>query len=73
MKEVIITKTPQGQLPSPKHRMQLKILWGCKRISEDVYNLLDSGNILQAKRAILNQMLDEVHTKLNVLGLLILN
>ena len=48
-KEGIITETPQGQLPSPKHRTQVNILQGCKEFSEDVCNLLSSGNVLQAQ------------------------
>ena len=57
----------------PKHRTQLKILWGCKRFSEDFYILLSSRNVLQDQDTILNEMPDEVHVKLNVLGLLMLN
>ena len=36
--------------------------------SEDVSNLLSDRNVLQAQKAIMNKMPDEVHVKLNVLG-----
>ena len=45
----------------PKHRTQLKIPQRCQRFSKDVGNLLSSRNIVQAQRAIMNKILDEVH------------
>ena len=56
-----------------KHRMQLKIPRRCKRFCEDVSNLISDKNVLQAQKAIMNKMPNEVHVKLNVLGPLMLN
>ena len=66
-------RPPKDNFLHPKHRTQLKILWGCKRFSEDVSNLLSGRNVLQSQKAIMNKMPDEVHVKLNVLGSLMLN
>ena len=66
-------RSPKDNFLHPKHRMQLKIPQECTRFSEDVYNLLSNENVLQAQSIILNEMPDEVHVKLNVLGLLMLN
>ena len=66
-------RPPKDNFLHPKHRTQLKIPQGCKRFSEDVSNLLSSRNVLQAQKAIMNKMPDEVHVKLNVLGPLMLN
>ena len=65
-------RPPKDNFLHRKHRMQLKILQGCKRSSEDVSNMLSGRNVLQAQRAIMNKMSDEMHVKLNVLGLLML-
>ena len=59
-------RPPKDNFLHPKHIMQLKILRGCKRFSEDVCNLLSSRNVLQAQGTILNEMPDEVHVNLNV-------
>ena len=54
-------RPPNDNFLHPKHRTQLKIPQGCKRFSEDVSNLLSGSNVLQAQRAIVNKMPNEVH------------
>jgi hypothetical protein len=46
---------------------------GCQRFSEDVNNLLFSGKVLQVNNMILDELLNEVHVNINLLGPLMLN